>query len=84
MERNNKEDENGIDTRGNNDENALEKDVGNEKLGGDCGSKEETVKHPQHHRRHTRLIRGCTSLMYACQHGYVDIIVEELRTKVSY
>lgn len=75
MERNNKEDENGIDTRKNND-NVVCVAKHDDKVGEQM--ERET------HLRHTRLMQGCTSLMYACQHGYVDIVVEELRTKVLY
>lgn len=73
MEQNNKEDANSIDTRKNNDNVDFKVDESNVVDG-----EMKVEKQP----RHTRLMQGCTSLMYACQHGYVDIIIEELRTKV--
>lgn len=75
MERNNKEDASGIDTRKNND-NVVCVAKYDDKVGEQM--ERET------HSRHTVLVQGCTSLMYACQHGYVDIVIEVLRTKVPY
>lgn len=75
MEWNNKEDANGIDTRRNDDIVVYDAKYA------DGGMEMEEVEEQP---RHTRLMQGCTSLMYACQHGYMDIVIEELRTKVSY
>lgn len=37
---------------------------------------------PHQHQKDKRLQKGCTNLMYACQQGHTQIIVQELRTKV--
>lgn len=78
MEWNNKEDANGIDTRKNDDNVVFKVDESCVHDGEEM--RVEMEKQP----RHSRLMQGCTSLMYACQHGYMDIIIEEMRTKVSY
>lgn len=34
-------------------------------------------------RKYTKLLRGCTNLMYACQQGITTSIVSEIIKKVS-
>lgn len=47
------------------------------------GVLQEQPKINYHLKDRNRLKRGCTSLMYACQQGLGDTIVNEIRSQVN-